>query len=188
MKFTIISKIFPYVDNYNKLKYDEEGLWSITLPKEADIISKIIYNEIGENIVLFDGTAGLGGNVISFSNYFKQIVATEINTNRFKLLKNNIRIYKLRNVTIINDSCINYIKNRYDAYFFDPPWGGVDYKTKDKIQFNFNEYTIIELITFIKMLHNKKIFIKLPFNYNLNEFNNYNYKIHKIRNYQLLVF
>jgi hypothetical protein len=38
----IISKIFPFSQNSKMLKYDDEGLWSITLPNDADTISNII--------------------------------------------------------------------------------------------------------------------------------------------------
>ena len=35
-------KIFPYTKKINNLKYDEEGLWSITHPDDAKYISIII--------------------------------------------------------------------------------------------------------------------------------------------------
>ena len=38
---SVLKKIFPTPpnNNYNGLNYDEEGLYSITHPKEADLIS-----------------------------------------------------------------------------------------------------------------------------------------------------
>jgi hypothetical protein len=66
----VLKKIFPEPKNknYNNLNYDEEGLWSITHPKEADLISKTIlkYNCYDDKII--DLTAGCGGNLISLVN------------------------------------------------------------------------------------------------------------------------
>ena len=82
MDIEIINKIFPKIINNNLLQYDEVGLWSITLPEDANIISTIIYSLIGYSTI-FDATAGIGGNTISFSNYFKKVIAIENNINRF---------------------------------------------------------------------------------------------------------
>ena len=68
----MLNKLFPET-NYEKLQYDNEGLYSITNYKEADIISSIIKNNFisNNNIKIYDGTGGLGGNTISFSKHFK---------------------------------------------------------------------------------------------------------------------
>ena len=128
MNLETINKIFPSSYNNSLLKYDEEGLWSISLPKDADEISLFIYGITGFNITIFDGTAGIGGNVISFSRYFKKVVGVEIDTDRFNILKNNIDIFKINNVKLINGDCNDYFNDNYSVYFFDPPWGGKEYK------------------------------------------------------------
>ena len=186
MDLNIINKIFPPCSISCSLKYDNEGVWSITLPEEADKISKLIIKIIGSDKILLDGTAGLGGNTISFSKYFKNVVATEINSDRFELLKTNINTYSLLNVTILNTSCIDILDNNYDGYFFDPPWGGPNYKYNNTIRFNLAEYSLEELIHKIKTFNNKPIFFKLPNNYDLSEFSNFNYQINKIKNYQII--
>lgn len=190
MENSIISKIFPSLndDLKTKLKYDTEGLWSITLPEDAEDISKIVKNELGEDKVILDGTSGLGGNVISFSRYFKKVIAVEQNKERFELLKNNVEIYGLKNVELVNDNCINYITNEYDGYFFDPPWGGPDYKNNKLIKIKLGNYSLKDIINMIKEKNKKTIFIKLPENYDFDEFKNFNYKINKIKNYFLLTF
>ena len=45
----IINKIFPDTSNKNDLKYDNIGLYSITLPEEADKISQIILEQNNNN-------------------------------------------------------------------------------------------------------------------------------------------
>jgi 16S rRNA G966 N2-methylase RsmD len=171
------------------LQYDTEGLWSITLPTEADIISNIIKIESGSNIYIFDGNAGLGGNTISFAKNFMYVTSIELNTNRFNLLKNNINVYGFQNVNLINGNCLNYIDGEHAAYFFDPPWGGPDYKLNNKTNIKLGNNNLIDIINKIKIArYNKpvKVFIKLPNNYDLTEFNDFNYKINKIKNYILV--
>ena len=95
MEKNILNKIFPPSSNSKDLGYDNEGLWSITLPQDADTISQIILNESNSDITIFDGTAGLGGNTISFAKYFKNVIAVEMNKDRFMLLQNNIKLIDL---------------------------------------------------------------------------------------------
>jgi len=187
-RYTKYISLLP--SNFN---YDEEGLWSLSLPNDANKISKIILNEFGKNIVILDGTAGLGGNVISFCNYFSYVFGIEINNNRYKLLKNNIEQNKLLNIEIINNNSLeliieNYFDKNINCYFFDPPWGGPNYKKFKNIKLKLGDYSLINLIIIIKNINKKKsIIFKLPNNYNLEEFNNFNYKIFKIKNYLLLI-
>jgi 16S rRNA G966 N2-methylase RsmD len=169
--------------------YDDEGLWSLTYPNDADKISNIIINEFKYNNIILDGTAGLGGNLISFCKYFKSVIGIENNNNRFLLLKNNISLYNISNVKLYNDNSIklifrNNFLNNIDYYFFDPPWGGPNYKNQKKINLKLDN---LELNKIIKLIKNPIIF-KLPNNYNLIEFSEFNYKIYKISNYIILIF
>jgi 16S rRNA G966 N2-methylase RsmD len=186
MDLNIITRIFPHTENYHLLLYDLEGLYSITLPNEAEEISSLINGLLGYNILICDATAGIGGNTISFSKNFKSVISIELCKNRFKMLENNIQIYELKNVNLINDSCLNKLNLECEAYFFDPPWGGPDYKNKKNIKFKIGDYTLIEIINMIKNNGNKIIFFKLPNNYDLNEFNKFNYNINKIKKYQII--
>ena len=43
------SKVFPETEKYNDLKYDNEGLWSITHPEDADFISEMIQKFVKEH-------------------------------------------------------------------------------------------------------------------------------------------
>lgn len=178
----IIKKIFPVTDNYSLLQYDEEGLWSITHPVDADKISNIIKRELGSNISIMDCTAGIGGNTISFSKFFNKVVSVEMNSNKFSLLKNNIECYLLTNITLINDDC-NNVNVNCNCYFYDPPWGGPNYKNENSIRLKLGNKSLFEIVN-----NKKNVFMKLPNNYDLEEFNNFNYKIYKIKNYLLLSF
>jgi 16S rRNA G966 N2-methylase RsmD len=187
METNIINKVFPLIPNSSLLKYDIEGLWSISLPSDADKMSSLIHNIFGSNIYILDGTSGIGGNVISFAKHFKKVCGVELNKDRFEILKNNINIYQLNNVNLINDDCNYHLDDNYDLYFFDPPWGGPDYKNEKNLRFNLGNHTLNELIIKIKNLKDKPIIFKLPSNYDLSEFSNYNYNIIKIKNYIMII-
>ena len=190
MNLNIKQRIFPPVHNYELLEYDIEGIWSISLPHDAELISQIIKNNIditNTSCKIFDGTGGLGGNVISLSRYFANVTTCEIDEMRFNMLKNNVKIFNLHNINLIYGNCIDNLDNdNYDAYLFDPPWGGPKYKLNNKITIKLGELHLFELIDKIRNKNNSPIFFKLPCNYDLNEFNKYNYKIDYIKNYLLV--
>ncbi len=168
-------KIFPppLNEDYSKLKYDNEGLWSLTHPEDADLISENILKYVNKDATIIDTTSGCGGNLISFSKYFTNITGVEIDKNRYNILQNNLECYKNDNITFINDDCLNIINNNYDVYFFDPPWGGPKYKKKDNIELYLSDKPLYDILKEIK--NHKLIVIKIPYNYDLNKIiNNFN--------------
>jgi len=184
----IINKIFPDIPNKNNLKYDNVGLYSITLPEEADKISKIILDQNNINSIIFDANAGLGGNTISFCKYFYNVIACEYDNNRFELLKNNIQVFNFNNVELINGNCLDFLNNQLYIYFLDPPWGGPTYKhSKKKITIKLNNFTIKDIINKIRENNTNPIYFKLPYNYDINELFDFNYDIVKIKNYLLII-
>lgn len=188
MDLNIIHKIFPLTPNESLLKYDSEGIWSISLPQEADLITNIIKKNTIKYNKIFDGTGGIGGNVISFSKNFNLVITCEINEERFEILENNINMYSINNVRSIHGDCLNNLESHkdVDAYFFDPPWGGPEYKFNTKTTIKLGEYKLIYIVKKIRLFNNSPIFIKLPSNYDLDEFSQFNYNINKIKNYLLI--
>ena len=60
----IKSKVFPETEKYNDLQWDNEGLWSITHPEDADFISEMIkLNEFVGLIVIIFGLIILDGRI-----------------------------------------------------------------------------------------------------------------------------
>jgi len=188
----MINNLFPVTD-YSKIQYDSEGMYSITNPLEAEEISQLIkLNFTNSNLLnIFDGTGGLGGNTINFSKNFKHVTTCEINNERYNMLINNIEQYNLKNVTKINTDSINYLfenYNKYDVYFFDPPWGGPSYKKHKNLTFKMGNKSLLEIAQFLKnKVSNKILVYKIPFNYNLNEFFEFDYKLHKINKYYIII-
>ena len=184
----IINKIFPDIPNKNDLKYDNIGLYSITLPKEADKISQIILEQNNSNSIIFDANAGLGGNTISFCKFFYNVIACEYDSNRFELLKNNMQVFNFDNIQLIQGNCLDFLNNQLYIYFFDPPWGGPTYKhSKKKITIKLNDFNIKDIINKIRENNTNPIYFKLPYNYDINELFDFNYDIVKIKNYLLII-
>jgi len=171
-------------DNDIKLKGDTEGMFSLSYKEDADILSNIIKDKFGD-IKILDSTSGIGGNAISFGLHFSNLIAIEINKERFKYLENNIKVFNI-NATLYNDDMLNHLNNDYDLIFIDPPWGGPNYKLEKLISLSLGNIKLKDLTQKIREL-NKIIVYKLPFNYNLNEFSIYNYEIHKIKNYLIII-
>lgn len=169
-----IDQYFPKLNNINinNLQIDEEGKYSISLPKSANMISKLIelYCNISDRkLVVTDATACVGGNVISFCKYGFEVNAVEIDINRYKMLKNNISEYGFE-VNMMNDNYLNiFDKLKQDVIYVDPPWGGINYKEHEDVTLTLGNVTIEKLCNDINDKKLAKLTVlKLPFNYNLN--------------------
>ena len=169
---------------YQNLKSDEEGLYSLSHKDDADKLSSIIKDKYGD-ISILDATSGIGGNSISFGTNFTNVISIELNTERFKLLKENLESRNLKNI-LINGNFMNFINMNYDLIFIDPPWGGPNYKFEKKIKLSLNNISLKEVTSILK-IKDKIVIWKLPYNYELKEFDKFNYQIHNIKNYLILI-
>ena len=182
MNDKLLKKIFPKENcsNIKNLKYDNEGLWSISYPDLADSLSKhikVFDNESFKLDTIIDATAGIGGNVLSFAKSFKNVYSIEIDKKRYNYLKNNVDNYSYNNITcILGDSIklinegLTVINDNPDVLFFDPPWGGPSYKYEKDIELKIGDYNLNQIIDIIYDLKKVKLVVlKLPFNYNFLE-------------------
>jgi 16S rRNA G966 N2-methylase RsmD len=191
-----ISRIFPQLknmSNYSKLLIDEESFSFITIREIAELTSKIIsYHLIKNNVnpqktSIIDYTAGVGGNILSFSKYFNNVYAIEIDKLRSEYLLNNLNIYNQKNVTVINNSSINYNNEsmliiKPNTIFIDPPWGGTCYRKNDLLRLRLSDIPIEELVFDIfekfstinisssDSYSNRLVVLKLPKNYDIENF------------------
>jgi 16S rRNA G966 N2-methylase RsmD len=213
-----IARIFPVIknfNNYSKLKIDEDSFSFITIREIADMISKLIsyhllyFNLNPQKMKIIDYTAGVGGNVLSFSKNFNYVYGIEIDELRASYLENNIKVYGFNNIKVINDCSVNFtyndlIKINPNVIFMDPPWGGTDYKNSDTLLLKLGEKSIEELTgDIIKIfseyyldennlnkylnLNNKLIVLKLPKNYDIEYFYNYIKNV-KVENYLINIY
>ena len=171
-------------DDYNNLKLDSEGGYSLSHKSDADQLSLIIKEKYGD-IKIMDATAGLGGNSISFGKIFTNVISIEIDENRCKLLQENLELYKVNN-TVFCGNFMNFINMDYDLILIDPPWGGPNYKFEKSIKLTIDNKSLKE-ITIMLREKGKIVVFKLPFNYYINEFDKYNYQIYHIKNYLIVI-
>jgi 16S rRNA G966 N2-methylase RsmD len=174
----ILNKLFhaPPNNNYRKLKIDLECMSYITTPQDSDQIVAIINSNLNSNndICIFDGTGGVGGDAIAFGRNFNTVITTEIDQHRFDMLVNNVLVFELYNVISLNCSCLDIMEkiNFIDVAYFDPPWGGKTYKKFEKLRLKIGDLYIDEIVNRlfdpqITRSNIKMIVFKLPNNYDL---------------------
>ena len=175
-----IKTLFPWKKNvdYYRLQMTKIGKYSISNRYDSTQLSKIIRKILSsfkmktKNVTLTDATASIGGNAISFSMFLGKINAIEIDSLTFGALKNNIEQYRLSNVTLFNENCLNIIYNleEQDIVFFDPPWGGKKYKEENEIDLYLGAENMIDITN---RLCEKKLLLvvmKIPKNFAIKRF------------------
>ena len=193
--------IFPKI-SITKLKnvmIDNESIKYITFADAAQEISNLIINNLSDfpcpenqnidtwhndslyvkakKLNITDMTAGIGGNVLNFANYFNCVNAIELDKTRFNYLTQNIKIYDFSNVSLINSDAIDVIINNdiiiQNIIFFDPPWGGKNYKYFTNLKLKLGNFDIEDIcILLLKKIHNKILVLKLPNNYDFDHMMN----------------
>ena len=165
-------KIFPYKKgiNYSDYMLSNIGSYSIFYPLDSDKIAKIIRGFIppNENATITDATANMGGATLAFSNYFNHVNAVEIIPFHCKILTNNIKVYGAENkVKVYCDDYLDIGNTlEQDVVFFDPPWGGPDYKNLELMDMYLDNIMIGDIIkSLIDKKKTKIIAIRVPFNY-----------------------
>lgn len=192
---------FPDMQNKHILM-DDVSKYSITLPDKADIISEIIKKNYQlifsddnlDELTITDAMACVGGNTLSFSKYFKNVNANEINTTRFQYLVHNMKQYEKTNILFYNDNYLNLIsKLDQNIIFIDPPWGGPIYKSQYKMDIMIQkdsqeEVRLDDIIeTIFTNSTTKMIIYKLPINHNMENFKKYKYKMMCLKNMLLIM-
>ncbi len=158
------------------LKITDKGLYSISKYYDAQWITNIITNFLNYNGIntfnakIIDGTAGIGGNTISFSRYFGNVHAVEINDVHHNVLKNNLDALMINNVTTYKDNFLNIIdklSSKTNIFFFDPPWGGKSYKNFKYFNLKVGKLPLYSVINLLYDNNYKYVIIKAPYNLNI---------------------
>jgi 16S rRNA G966 N2-methylase RsmD len=188
-----------------KILLDDVSKYSITLPDKAQTISEVTKKNYQlvfpdddlSNITITDAMACVGGNTLSFSNYFNKVIANEINTTRYQYLVHNMKEYNRDNIVFYNDNYLNLMnKLEQNIVFIDPPWGGPIYKSQYKMEIVLQdeaekETNIHEMVNilFENNSGTKMIIFKLPINHNIENFkqSRYKYKMICLKNMLLIM-
>lgn len=183
-----------YLTNHNLNKYNKTilnnliisniGLYSITKPYSSLIIKNEIINYINNklpnkkisNLIITDGTAGVGGDTFTFLKMgFKKVNSVEITKTHYTIIKHNMAILnkesdKHRLNLINNDYTKIYNTLEQDIIFIDSPWGGTEYKESGKTEL-YMFGTNLKFNDFIKFIlkQNITLFIKSPINYDVEQ-------------------
>lgn len=173
-------------NDFKKLMISNIGGYSIFLPKYANSMAKVLrsYFPDNEKVTITDATSNMGGAVLGFCRYFDKVNAVEIVDLHCNILRNNMKLYKVDDqVNIICDDYIDVYKNtKQDIIFFDPPWGGVDYKKNLLMNLNLGDFNMDKIIMDIKENKQKSlkkdqpliIALRVPYNYDFKRM----FKIH----------
>ena len=191
--------------NGKKILLDDVSKYSITLPDKAQTISEVTKKNYQlvfpdddlSNITITDAMACVGGNTLSFSNFFNKVIANEINTTRYQYLVHNMKEYNRENIVFYNDNYLNLMnKLEQNIVFIDPPWGGPIYKSQYKMEIVLQdeaekETNIHEMVNilFENNSGTKMILFKLPINHNIDNFkqSRYKYKMICLKNMLLIM-
>ena len=93
--------------DYQNLKSDNEGSYSLSHKEDAYKLSSILKEKYGD-INIMDATGGIGGNSISFGTNFTNVITIELNPSRYELLKQNIEDRELKNI-VLNGNFMTFI-------------------------------------------------------------------------------
>lgn len=189
------SRLFPrveYVDT-SLARVTTEGEYSITKPRDAYQIVKLMQKKIDEdvkNCTIIDATACIGGDTINFALNFKKVRSFEIDEMNFDALKHNVQLYDLDNVELVKGDCTQLNLGDADVLYMDPPWGGPEYRFHETLDLKLSNISIDTWVANVmKQNHSPEhIFIKLPFNYDFNKLKNIpsrNFEVTRIRNFYI---
>lgn len=172
-----MDEVFPLREDvdYQKLKLTTEGEYSVTRRRDSDRIVGIMTHVVGSpsEKTITDTTGCVGGDTIQFGLHFKSVDSIEINQNNFDALKNNIDVYKLKNIKLHLGDAIKVYNWKTDVLYIDPPWGGPKYKDVKELDLFISNTRIDIWLEEILLRKNRPqyMFLKLPHNFNFRRFN-----------------
>lgn len=175
-----------------KYKLSNIGLYSFSPADDAKKTAELIiskYNDKYHKVpqIITDATANIGGDSMIFTDYFEKTISVEIIPKHCEILKNNLKVYGVpeNKYSVI---CGNYLDVGStifsDIVFADPPWGGTDYKNNNELDLYLDNINIKDIVDsiFMKDLA-KMVVLKVPINYKIYLFENYDLSIENIMKY-----
>jgi predicted RNA methylase len=165
--------IFPnaFGVDKSKLQITNVGQYSVSKVDGAIRLVQLLAKYFKtKDITITDGTANNGSDTIMLALNFKHVNAIEKHPTEFSVLKNNVKAYGLKNVTLINaDTNVALPTLTQTVIYIDAPWGGTDYKEKECVRLYMSNHEISDIYNENK--ERARLFVfKVPINYDFNYF------------------
>jgi 16S rRNA G966 N2-methylase RsmD len=179
---------FP--EHNDEILIDEVGKYSISKPDKAKLITNLIYQNIhSHDIIVTEGMSSVGGDTLALSRTFKKVNAIELDKTRYEYLQHNMKLFNRKNIEYYNESYLEIFKKlKQDVVYLDPPWGGPEYKNLDKVKIKLGNVKLEDLCK--EIIENKLcklLALKLPYNYDIEEFKKYNIKTYDLQKILVLM-
>lgn len=165
-----------YLDEIDedKIEIDREGAYSLTFGKDnltlCNFIAQMFHTH---TLTITDACAACGGDSMQFlaSGVFQHVNSVEYNATRADYLEHNM---KLVQESVLGDNTYQVFSQSYldvmtllrqDVVYFDPPWGGVNYRQHD-VALGLGGMSISDIVQRLKD-HSlcTMVVIKAPFNW-----------------------
>ena len=129
LKFVYGDKIFANTSENVKNRFNTPPE---ARKKTIEIMTNILSKSNLKQLHILDANANIGMDSVEFCKYFKHVSSIEYDENYAKVLSYNLKDCK--NKTVYWGSCLDFIKDKklcknIDVIYFDPPWGGENYRT-----------------------------------------------------------
>ena len=177
--------------DYSLFNTNEESGYSSLLPYQVPQVVSVL-REIMKGVncrLIIDATAHIGCDTINLARTFPSanIVSLENNPHTFKLLTSSIaaismstKLDRHRFKSIHTDATKFFLTDDYqrsmgntkaDLIFFDPPWGGSDYRKEPKVQLSLSGKPISDIINEILTKGiSDLVILKAPSNFDIDGF------------------
>lgn len=155
--------------DYEQLKLTPEGEYSITKRPDGKKIIQHMRSLVGslKNKTIADLTGNVGGDTIMFGMQYKHVDSYEWNPENYEVLKHNVGIYDLKNVSLHAGDSTELFHKHVDVLYADPPWGGPEYKEKKELDLFLGKTSISHFLKKVTESEWKPeyIFLKVPANF-----------------------
>lgn len=168
-----LDRIFPDHPNVDKSKLlvTNVALYSVSKVQAATKLVHLIKKYLNtDDITVTDATSNVGSDTIVLGKFFKQVHGIELDDDQFPILKHNVDLYELKNITLHHGDSLNIIPTlKQDVIFIDAPWTGPSYKDHATMKLYMSGKELVEVYNEFNK-YAKLIIFKVPKNYDFNTF------------------
>lgn len=158
----------------HELYIDDEAFYSTTDQVTARKICEELTKFVPREATVVDATACIGGMTYTLTNYFRKVIAVEIDDVRFKYLQTNMQLLSVSDVVecVKGDALDVCQKLQATAVILDPPWGGPDYKNAPSVSLCLSGRDLGDVCVFLYHTNPqlKILALKVPVNFDESSF------------------